>query len=72
MDGIEVLTKSTCKMCRKVEWREGAEGKFPPVGWAEFSLTYRLDGSGWTNNLSVYKTLCPECAYKVELFVGGE
>ena len=61
----KVYTESICEKCGKIEHRDGAEGGFPPVGWAEFTLVYREEGSGWTNNRRVALTLCPKCADKV-------
>jgi len=68
--GTEVRTHSTCDKCGKKTERAGAEGDTPEIGWAVCTLTFRLDGAGWTNNDNYEVTLCPDCAHQVVLFLG--
>ena len=68
--GTKVETISVCEQCGCKNVREGAEGFVPPIGWAELELTYRLKGSGWTNNRRIVKVLCPRCAEEVEDWYG--
>lgn len=63
---MKVYTETICGMCGKFDRRPGAESHFPPVDWAEVTLTYRLDGSGWTHNKRYRKDICPDCAKKVQ------
>ena len=64
-------TETDCGICGKVEQREGSQYA-PPVGWARLDLVYRLEGSGWTNNIPFQVELCPKCADKVKALLIGE
>ena len=62
---IQVITKTECDKCGMKHERNGTEGSYPPIGWVEVSLTYRREGSGWTNSDRYEKQLCPDCAQEV-------
>lgn len=64
--GTKVETVSRCDLCEERHTREGADGDFPPVDWAVAVLSYRLSGSGWSHNRRIEKTLCPQCAERIE------
>ena len=66
---IEVYTETICGLCGEKNRREGAEGFCPPIGWAIVDLTYRFDGSGWTNSKRFTKILCPNCADKIKILI---
>ena len=62
-----VYTESTCDRCNGVHRRDGAETAVPPVGWARFSLSYRVEGPGWSGGgRRVEATLCQSCAAVAE------
>ena len=71
---IRVKTITVCGMCDRTHEREGAEGQFPPVGWADVDLHIRAPGSGWSGGGErVAETVCPECAGKLkQLITTGE
>ncbi len=69
MEGVNVITRTICEQCGITDERVGAEGDVPPISWAEAELTYREEGSGWTNNRRITKILCPSCALKIEKFL---
>lgn len=64
----KIFTETQCARCGKVDRKQRYEGTIIPVGWAELELTYRREGSGWTNNSKFVNSLCPECADKVRDF----
>ena len=67
--GVIVYTESECDVCHKKHCEKGARGTCPSVGWASASLTYRQEGSGWTNNKQYEAILCPDCAQRVSLIL---
>ena len=58
-----VYTETTCDTCKMVlrETNDGS-GHCPPVGWAEVTVSRRLNGAGWTQSTRLFHGyLCPEC-----------
>ena len=73
MNDQQVITRTGCFRCPKVEERNGAEAGFPPVGWAAISVSVRHEGTGWTNNTRrIDSFFCPDCTEAVCRTARGE